>query len=124
MSTTNVCPDRTTFAKERQAQFYENTIVRLWDSLLGHDKYAALEGIEFDELLVAGLGDAIPIDAGVAGILRIESGTAAETLSREEFVERLREFREAGWAIVETEWHHSGFEPESEGRPAPRGKRA
>ena len=108
--------DQTVFAAEREAQEYETVFVNLWDRLLAGNHETAFEilgAFEFDTLAFTPPGQGTALAAGIDGIIkRVPEGSQIK-LAPSDFKTRLQELRDAGWQIVETEWHHSEFVPAS-----------
>ncbi|MCA9218407.1 MAG: VCBS repeat-containing protein, partial [Planctomycetales bacterium] len=101
------------WAQEVDAQRYEQFFIRLWDQLrAAPDKIAVLEGVSFREL-----SHAVPVGTAKLehNILAFEFGTAATEVSPDGWKQLARQLRERGYEIVETEWHHSKFEPHEDG---------
>ena len=108
--------DQTTWSHEVLAQRYEATFVKLWDALIHQqDKYAVLKEFEFDTARVALESQDTNLDWGI--VLRRLVGEAQQ-LSRDQAIRLLEDFQRRGYSIIETEWHHSAFEPQSENTPA------
>ncbi len=102
--------DQTVWAAEVQAQDYENTFVRLWDNLIHRkDKFSVLREFQFGRIRLPQRATSKTLDHG---IVRKDASSSAE-LSREDFVDVVSRFESAGYRIVETEWHHQEFEPET-----------
>lgn len=108
--------DATLFANEVQAQEYEQAFVRLWDDLRADDPYRVLAGFPFETLIVPKLGGGERKDWG-AGEIRSYRPKDTETLDHAQYETRLRTLSRQ-LRIVQTEWHHSKFEPASDGKPA------
>ncbi|MCZ6853578.1 MAG: CRTAC1 family protein [Gammaproteobacteria bacterium] len=108
--------DRTIWSKEVLAQRHENTFVKLWDNLIHRqDKYAALMEFQFDSIRLAFSRQDTALDWDITH--RRFVGDARQ-LSRDEALRMLNDFQRQGYSIVETEWHHSAFEPATESAPA------
>ncbi|NIP97008.1 MAG: VCBS repeat-containing protein, partial [Akkermansiaceae bacterium] len=110
--------DQTVFAHEVDAQRYEQTFVKLWDELRTGKPFEVFKGFQFEELV---LGTPIPgkgeANWGVEGIRPAVLGDPTRTLKHPEFVSWLEKLESSGWRIVQSEWHHSQFEPADGGKP-------
>lgn len=111
--------DTTVFADEVEAQRHEQTFVTLWDDLRLGGAFDVLRRFPFEKLTLGKAKPAPSPDWGLPGIqiARMEP-EGAEALDREAFAKMLASLESAGWKIAQTEWHHSKFEPASEGTPA------
>ena len=105
--------DNTVWALEVAAQKHEEAFVALWDNLRkADDKYAVLEAFPFERLAFGSLRKAREYDGGI----RVsELGKPDKTLTPDEFRRRMAAFREQGYRIVQTEWHHSAFQQPARG---------
>lgn len=102
----------TVWAEETLAQEYEDTFVKLWDNLrASSDKIATLADFPVDELVVGAVGKAKPHSHG---ILRSKLDLEPKTLETEGRIEWLSGLQEAGYRIVQSEWHHGLFERNKE----------
>ena len=106
--------DATIFSDEVQAQTYEQAFVRLWDRLLSGDAFSVLRAFEFDTLLLAKFAAPERQDWGAGELKRYRSEQPSESLSHHQFVRRLDALEFDRWRIVQTEWHHSRFDPPSD----------
>ncbi len=99
--------DETTWAKERLAQRYDVPITELWDDLRrAEDPFAVLGALQFEELrLGAPPADRLEDD----GIVTTPIKQGGRTISGDEWLEMLEEFRARGYQLVESEWHQEGF---------------
>jgi hypothetical protein len=108
--------DRTTWSKEVLAQRYEETFIRLWDNLISRrDKYTVLKEVPFDSVRLASKVQDTQLDWDIT--LRYFVGDG-RLISREEALRMLADFESRGYSIIETEWHHSAFEPATDQAPA------
>ena len=108
--------DRTIWSKEVQAQNYETTFVNLWDSLLREqDKFAVLKAFPFDSIQLPERWSSQILDWGI--IQRKSTGSRRDA-SRADALALLESFEQAGYSILETEWHHSQFRPATEAKLA------
>ncbi|MFQ5748500.1 MAG: CRTAC1 family protein [Planctomycetota bacterium] len=106
--------DKTLWSEEVQAQDHEQTFVHLWDRLRGADNpYPLLASFPFQRLQLGAPGDTETKDLGIT-LTRFQDG-GGELLDHAAFGKKLAAFEKAGFRIVQTEWHHSGFENTAEG---------
>lgn len=103
--------DRTLWRQEVRAQAHEAVFVKLWDELrAAKDKWAPLQAFRFGKVQVGAAGQQETLDAGIR---RRKFSMPREAWSHDRFQEWLRQQQAAGWAVVETEWHHERFESEA-----------
>ena len=108
--------DQTVWAPEVLAQHYERRFVQLWDLLLqGDDKYGALANFPFSTLRFGRPAGQESLDLGIR---RTTYTGNARNLSPEAWGALLNRFQSEGYAIEQTEWHHSSFEPPQDDRAA------
>ena len=108
--------DQTVWAPEVLAQHYERRFVQLWDRLLqGDDKYGALANFPFSTLRFGLPAGQESLDLGIR---RTTYTGTARNLSPEAWGTLLGRFQSEGYAIEQTEWHHSSFEPPQDDRAA------
>ncbi|MFO0899072.1 MAG: CRTAC1 family protein [Pirellulales bacterium] len=108
--------DDTVWKGERLAQEHERAFVSLWDDLLAtKDPYTVLRAFPFDELRIGGLGKSMELDWGIR---LTQLSAAPTTIKAADWPAWLARLEEAGFQIVETEWHHSKFDPPTEHSPA------
>ena len=101
--------DQTVWADEVLAQQYEDTFVALWDDLrAAADKAGVLAAFPFETLLVGRPGEAV---AGEMGIRTTTLGGEGRRLDRDGWKDLLVKLAAEGFELVESEWHHSRFEP-------------
>ena len=100
--------DRTTWSKEVLAQKYEQTFVKLWDSLIHRsDRFDVLRELQFDSIEVGSKY----LDEDLDWSITQRSFQDSNFLTRSESHELLSEFQRDGSALVESERHHSTFVP-------------
>ncbi|MDP7472969.1 MAG: CRTAC1 family protein [Vicinamibacterales bacterium] len=110
--------DQTLWQAEELAQHYEQRFVRLWDELLRSDaKYQILKQFPL-ETLALGDADADSVESMDLGIARTRFGQPHRELATAEWQALLERFERDGYAIEQTEWHHSRFEPPEGDRAA------
>jgi hypothetical protein len=114
--------DETVWADEVLAQEYESTLVALWDALLSADRRGEVEAkseilasIDFEALTI---GTPHPIESLDHGIAVFEMGLPHTVLGSDEWAEFVERFSGAGFRLIQSEWHHAGFEPSVGGSPA------
>ena len=107
--------DRTVFAREVEAQKYEEYFIRLWDDFrAAEDKLAVLESAAFETLSFGSPGATARHDWGVA--VTAHDGPT-RSLDHAAWRALLARMREGGYRATEIEFHQSSFEHDS-GRPA------
>jgi len=114
--------DETIWADERLAQDYERTLFSLWDALLGADragdpdaKAEILAGSGVERLSI---GSPALLETLDHGILRFAFDKPRRSLTSREWGSLVRELRDAGYRLVQSEWHHLRFEPPTGDAPA------
>lgn len=108
--------DQTIWKTETLAQQHENTFVRLWDLLIHRrDKFEVLREFDFESILLPVSATHQTIDHAI--IVSNGDGTN-RTLTREQFQTLLTQYEDAGYRIIETEWHHQAFKPATGDRGA------
>lgn len=100
--------EETVWAEEVLAQEYEDTFVGLWDALrASEDKFSVLAGFPTEALTIGGPGEEAPHSHG---IVRASLDADPRTLDAAGRADWLAGIREAGYRIVQSEWHHHRFE--------------
>lgn len=103
--------DKTIWNKEVQAQLFEDTFVKLWDALIHQeDKFAVLQGFDFDEIILPSESKKLKLDHG---IVVAKGAGATKTLARADFQKLMKTYEDGGYEILETEWHHQEFNPQT-----------
>jgi hypothetical protein len=109
--------DETVWADEILAQEYERTPVALWDALLRADrqgdlgaKSEILASLEFEALTI---GVPHPIEALDHGIAVFELRPPHTTLTRDDWARLVERLSNAGYRLIQSEWHHARFIPPS-----------
>lgn len=114
--------DETVWANERLAQQYERTLVALWDALLEADRRgepADKAGILADLAVErVTIGTPVPVEALDHGIERLTFGAPRRSLSATQWSDLVGRLAAAGYRLVQSEWHHAKFEPQTEAAPA------
>ncbi len=114
--------DETVWADERLAQQYERTLVTLWDALLQADR----RGERTDKARILAelavervtIGTPDPVEALDHGIERFVFAAPHRSLTATEWSGMLSELADAGYRLVQSEWHHARFEPRTDEAPA------
>ena len=106
--------DKTVWAKETEAQRYEDTIVKYWDQMLQpeDDKYAVLASVPFDWL---SFGSPIETETLEWGIKRTIFGGKASRLNQLAWKSFLNEMQGKNYEIINIEFHQSRFEKDEDG---------
>ncbi len=100
--------DETTWSKEVLAQRYEKVFVSLWDNLIHRkDRFNVLREMEFQSIDVGQEAQDQLLEWGITS-RRFQS---QKKYARNEALQLLTEIEAAGYELVESEWHHSEFEP-------------
>ncbi len=108
--------DRTLWQPEVEAQRHERRFTELWDNLLRcDDKFALLASFPFATLTLGAPAEQENLDLDIR---RTRFGETTRELSPAEWAEMLNGYQRDGYEIVQTEWHHSKFEPPEQGRMA------
>ena len=108
--------DRTLWQPEVEAQRHERRFTELWDNLLRRDdKFALLASFPFATLTLGAPAEQENLDLDIR---RTRFGETTRELSPAEWAEMLNGYQRDGYEIVQTEWHHSKFEPPEQGRMA------
>src|SRR5262245_3110234 len=105
--------DQTVWSPEVAAQNHEQYFVKLWDQLIHEsDKYRVLGGANFGTLIVGTEPQVTDLDWHIQ-LTTFPGGRRAIPLSS--WLGELKAWEDAGYKIIETEWHHSAFEQPTDG---------
>ena len=105
--------DATVWAPEVEAQRYELPFVRLWDSLrTTGDESAVLGEFPFEYLVLGKLTAGIEHDHRLE--LLTTSAAGSTELDPQAWQDWLARRKASGWKLIESEWHHSTFDPNSD----------
>jgi hypothetical protein len=114
--------EKTVWADEFISQQYEQTMVALWDGLLAARrngdpaaKSKILTSIDFESLTIGTLD---PIEALDHGIWVFEPRRPHTTLTHDDWVAFVERLSNAGYRLIQSEWHHTRFTPPSDDSPA------
>jgi len=114
--------EETVWADEFLAQQYEKTLVALWDALLRADrngnsdeKSEILASIDFDTLTIGTLHQIETLDHDIAVF---EPRPPHTTLTRDDWAKLVEQLSNAGYRLVQSEWHHARFSPPNHDSPA------
>ncbi len=100
--------EETVWAEETLAQEYEDTFVRLWDELrAADDKFEVLAAFPLKELVVGSPGPDQQHSHGIWKAGLDSKPRALDTAARGDW---LAGFKQAGFRVVQSEWHHQRFE--------------
>ena len=109
--------DRTVWAKEVEAQRYEEYFIRLWDRFrAASDKAGVLAGAPFESLSFGAAGEPAGHDWGVT-VTRHDDKAPAATLDRGAWRALVARLGTEGYQPTELEFHQSSFSHEA-GQPA------
>ena len=101
--------DETIWKDEVLSQEYEQVFVNLWDKLrAAKDKLTVVESFPFEQLI---LGKPQKPQSRDLGITVTRYSGRDKTLDKPTWQKLLSQFRQAGYEIVQTEWHHAKFYP-------------
>ncbi len=104
--------DRTVYRHEMEAQAYGSTFVSLWDRLRSTEPFKVLRQFPFVRLEYRLPTEWKPLPLGMAGIRQAMLNGKPISLDHPGYLAQLKELEEAGWKIIQTEWHHSEFRPD------------
>jgi len=108
--------DRTVYRHETQAQAYGSTFVALWDRLRSTEPFKVLRQFPFGRLEYQPPTEWKPLSLGIAGIRQAMLNSKPISLDHAGYLAKLKELEETGWKIIQTEWQHSEFRPNKNGR--------
>ncbi len=101
--------DETVWSDEVMAQKFEEPFIDLWDTLrASEDKIADLAEFTFQDLTFEMPGEPTRHDHMI-DTFHCNNGTT--TLDSAEWQSWLNDWKQSGLRIIQTEWHHSRFEP-------------
>ena len=113
--------DRSLWAAEEEAQRHEAVIVRLWDQLRSEpDPFAVLREFPFggDPHREAGRSGEVGERGRPRTRFAPDPAYPDKSLGRDQWAALLLMLKQRGFLVVQSEWHHSRFEPQAQGRPA------
>ena len=101
--------DETIWKDEVLSQEYEQVFVDLWDKLrAAKDKLKVVENFPFEQLI---LGKPQEAESRDLGITVTQYAGREKRLDKTAWRSLLTQFRQSGFEIVQTEWHHAKFYP-------------
>ncbi|WP_339909037.1 CRTAC1 family protein [Symmachiella dynata] len=104
--------DQTVWSDEVTAQKYEEPFIGLWDKMRSSkDQMNELADFTFEDLTLGMPGEPTRHDHGIDAFL-CDNGT--QTFDPAQWKKWLSEWKDSGLRIVQSEWHHSRFEPSEE----------
>jgi hypothetical protein len=114
--------DETIWANERLAGEYEKTLVALWDALLKADR----RGEPSDKAKILTNRGVLQIAVGTPAVVetldheieRTRFGAPARDFDASQWSDWLTQLATQGFRLVQSEWHHSRFEPPEGDRSA------
>ena len=105
--------DQTIWAKELQAQQHEQVFIKLWDELRTSENFVSVcERFLQGDIAMGTLSE--PVNVGHA-ILRRHLENPTRRLGREEWLKLLRDWKEMGFRLEQSEWRHARFVTETNG---------
>ena len=106
--------DKTVWAEELLAQKHERIFIHLWDNLRAASvKHKILARFPFNRLIMGKAGSTESLEQGIS---RTRFSGSGVMLSHEEFQRTVNKLAGQGFRIVQSEWHHSVFQKNFEGR--------
>ena len=104
--------DKTVWAKEVEAQKHETPFVELWDKLrAAKDPFAVFEKFPFESIVVGQPGMPSRKENSVEIFAAARAGSR---MDRKQWKAWLSHWRSQGFEIVQSEWHHSKFDPDAQ----------
>ena len=114
LRTERVQLDKTVWAPEVLAGQHERTIVRLWDRLRqSTEPLDVLAEFPLRSILIGQKPDSRSLELGIR---QIKLGEPFKEWQRVEFQAIINKFREQGFRLEESEWHHRAFRTNGEKR--------
>ena len=108
-----VALDETLWAPEVLAQKHEEVFIGLWDNLRKSPApLSVLRQFPLQQITFQKLGEIKSLGHGITE--RVMSG-AKETWNSDQFAKWIADMENAGLRLVQSEWHHSKFEPVEDG---------
>lgn len=105
--------DLTIWKDETTAQEFGSTFIRLWDDLRNtEDTVAVLSAFPFSKLTLGVAGTTEELDHGIT---QWNNATDTRELAPGDWQELLHGYRQNGWKLVQSEWHHTRFAPSETG---------
>lgn len=110
--------DETVWKQERLAQEYERALVRMWDQLIAAgrsasgDPWSVLASQSLKSIRVARPAGRQTVRWGIEWMALREM---PEDWDTPRWAAALRDWRDAGYRIVQTEWHHAQFHLQEDG---------
>ena len=105
--------DRTVWSDERRTQQYEAVFVSLWDRLrAAQEARPVLAAFSFDQLLFGVPQDSVKHDWG---IVETHYGGPPHTLDQGQWSALLKQWKNEGFVLEQSEWHHKQFIPTKDG---------
>ncbi|HEV8544551.1 MAG TPA: CRTAC1 family protein [Verrucomicrobiae bacterium] len=110
--------DQTIWRKEMEAQEYGRFIEDFWDALnAATNKWDVVERLTFQEMVLGAWQEKESLGHGIENWL--PGKTSEYTIdSYAKWREKLSNWKEAGWAIMQCEFRHIGFDPQTNDLPA------
>jgi enediyne biosynthesis protein E4 len=111
--------DDTIWAKEIEAQEHEEVFVRLWDQLrTSNDQFSILERFPFGELTIGTLGTNSSLATANHGIAVSRLSEPLQSYKPAQWAELLKQFKDSGYQLQQSEWRHGLFDPSQTNSPA------
>jgi hypothetical protein len=110
--------DATLYRNEVAAQKHEETFVKLWDAMRAGDGMEVLKRFPLGSVLLGTPEPVAMAATGVEGLSGVELKGSLRPVAQAEFAVMIDGLKAKGVRIVQSEWHHSKFEPAAGGEPA------
>lgn len=112
--------DETVWAKESLSHEYEAVIVRFWDALLERarnkgDQSTVFESLVLDRITLGGAKATTNYDHGISAT---QFGGPGRTLDRAGWKKQVAAWRDAGYRVIQSDWHHAAFDAQTKDAPA------
>ncbi len=105
--------ERTVWSTEVEAQEHERYFIELWDELRksGHD-LSVFEQFRFGEIELWEVSETKSLEFGITESI---AGTEGERVDHTGWLLWIKAYRNKGYRLVESEWHHGSFERDARG---------
>ncbi|MBI3415602.1 MAG: CRTAC1 family protein [Verrucomicrobia bacterium] len=105
--------DQTIWAREMEAQRHEQVFIKLWDQLRASEDFVGVcDRFSQGDIVLGTLSK--PANTGQA-ILQRHLENPTRRLGREEWLKLLRDWKENGFRLEQSEWRHARFVSETNG---------
>ena len=110
--------DQSVWAEEQRSHIYESVLVRFWDDLLAQgrhpkgDKFSVFKAIPLKQIH---LGLLRPRERLQWGIEISRMDLPKRNINHDDWIALLERYKQDGYRLVQSEWHHARFEGLEEG---------